>query len=65
MCSRDEFVAVFDKILDAEIDDIRKNYELPELAANWVKEVGLIMEEVSCCSFCRLSFTCTPFLVER
>jgi len=37
MCTREEFVAVFDKILDAEIESIRNSYDLPETAVNWVR----------------------------
>ena len=40
MCTREEFVAVFDKILDAEIESIRTSYDLPEAAVNWVRAVS-------------------------
>ena len=42
MCTREEFVKVFDKILSIEIEDMKQNYTLPETAINWVEKVFIL-----------------------
>merc|ERR1712100_765358 len=37
MCSREDFIKVFDKLIGEEIEDIQTNYDLPASVATWVK----------------------------
>ena len=39
MCTREEFVKVFDKLLNIEIEDMKQNYALPETAIHWIEKV--------------------------
>lgn len=40
MCSREDFIKVFDKLIGEEIEDIQTNYDLPASVATWVKAVS-------------------------
>jgi farnesyl diphosphate synthase len=39
MCTREEFVKVFDKLLNIEIEDMKQNYALPETAIHWIEKL--------------------------
>ena len=43
MCTREEFLKVFDNILETEINDLKQNYQIPETAINWINAVCLFI----------------------